>query len=278
MKKTIEEAKMRAAAQDVQAAWLEQMENVAGSVAEPSEEAKQRIWAAMQAGAKQRHIGVRVIRRVAVAAAVALVCWLALDKSAQATILSWYEKPTLPIEIDRDLLTYNEKMEVIDMNGNNAYDLDLSGLTPEELEAYWAAVAAFQQDAIFASQLLNGANASRAEYAGCYIYGDKLNILLTDIDEKTISWYTKRLERYADKICFIRVQNSLNELILIEEEAIEAFQANGVPFSLAGISEKYNCVRFGIEEDDWDKAAAVITENGWLGKVRLSIAGPEIPE
>ncbi len=183
-------------------------------------------------------------------------------------------------------LTLEQQTRYKDILYSELEDIYLShyiseGMDDEEAMEYFRKISEAQSPAVTVANYLyrnvvvshdaNGLPLYRDEYAGCYIAGSKLCVLIPSHVEGADEYMHSLFDNgFADRVTFRYVEYNHNELERFrEEELIPTLKSSGIRMYMHGVSDTANCVLVSVFERDLIKCCELILEKGWVGKIRL---------
>lgn len=114
----------------------------------------------------------------------------------------------------------------------------------------------YQENAVAANELLtqaferdsNGAIIFPEDYAGAYIDGENLVLLLTNTDSKTVEKYRTWTDEYAPFLVFKKAEYSYNQLRAQLQPIVQHLTLSGYTVTSYSVSETVNAVLIGLSE------------------------------
>lgn len=112
----------------------------------------------------------------------------------------------------------------------------------------------YQENAVAANELLtqaferdsNGAIIFPEDYAGAYIDGENLVLLLTNTDSKTVEKYRTWTDEYAPFLVFKKAEYSYNQLRAQLQPIVQHLTLSGYTVTSYSVSETVNAVLIGL--------------------------------
>ena len=112
------------------------------------------------------------------------------------------------------------------------------------------------------------------EYAGCYIEGAKLIILLTDISDEMIKKYTDIVGNCSDYIEIEKAEFSYNYLYSETQRLAQLINDNNLTWYTCGVSETNNSILFGVKEDDYEAIIELLNRESGNLPIEVTISSP----
>ena len=94
----------------------------------------------------------------------------------------------------------------------------------------------------------NGAIIFPEDYAGAYIDGENLVLLLTNTDSKTVEKYRTWTDEYAPFLVFKKAEYSYNQLRAQLQPIVQHLTLSGYTVTSYSVSETVNAVLIGLSE------------------------------
>lgn len=139
-----------------------------------------------------------------------------------------------------------------------------------------------QGSAIKASQKLDvimsinedGSTTYPDEYAGCYIAGAKLIILLTDTSDEMIKKYTDIVGDCSDYIEIEKAEYSYNYLYSETQRLAQLIIDNNLTWYHCGVSQSNNSIEFGVVEEDYEAIMKLLGREDGNLPIEVTISSP----
>lgn len=114
------------------------------------------------------------------------------------------------------------------------------------------------------------------EYAGCYIDGGKMVILLTDISDEITTKYKDILGNCAGYAVFEKTEYSYNYLWSEVNRLSELIRDNNLTWYTCGVREKENGIQFDVKEEDYEAIKRLLEVEGEGVSIEIDISSAPV--